>query len=388
MNKTKKSNKIAFLIFTFALIFILPLIGSLLQWKGLPPGYGEFPSQQVVEDPGFSMVYFIAGVLLASTIACFFMFPKLFGFKNVIIEEKIKSSTALPIWFWWSVPVLALSWFFTWSRASIFFNLENYTFVPLWWSFIFILDGIVYKRNNGKSLISEKPNTLKLLAVVSCFSWFAFEYLNFFVMENWYYPNNKVFSEFGNVFWFSLSYTTVLPAIFEWYMLLKTFKYFKYRYGNGPKLHVSAKVLIVYYLVGLFLAFGMGYYPYLLFWVLWVALVPLLSAAMALTGYWTPFTPIKDGNWSPTMLIALATLFNGFFWEMWNFGSEWFHNGAPVNPNYWKYSVPYLDKIHIFSEMPILGYWGYLFFGINCWIIWLIAGYIFDFDTSFDVTND
>jgi hypothetical protein len=388
MNKTKKNNKVTFLIFTFALIFILPLVGSLLQWKGLPPGYGEFPSQQAVEDPGFSMVYFIAGVLLASTIACFFMFPKLFGFKNVIIEEKIKSTTALPVWFWWSVPVLALSWFFTWSRTSIFFNLENYTFVPLWWSFIFILDGIVYKRNNGKSLISEKPNTLKLLAVVSCFSWFAFEYLNFFVMENWYYPNNKVFSEFGNVFWFSLSYTTVLPAIFEWYMLLKTFKYFKYRYSDGPKLHVSAKVLIVYYLVGLFLAFGMGYYPYLLFWVLWVALVPLLSAAMALTGYWTPFTPIKDGNWSPTMLIALATLFNGFFWEMWNFGSEWFHKGAPVNPNYWKYSVPYLDKIHIFSEMPILGYWGYLFFGINCWVIWLIAGYIFDFDTSFDVTND
>lgn len=388
MNKIKKNYKIMFLICTFALIFILPLVGSVLRWKGLPPGYGEFPSQQVVKDPGFSMIYFIAGVLLASTIACFFMFPKLFGFRKVIVEEKIKSTTAFPVWFWWSLPVFISSWFLTWARINIFFNIESYTFVPLWWSFILILDGMVYKRNSGKSLISEKPNTLKLLAVISCFSWFAFEYLNFFVMENWYYPNNKVFSNFGNIFWFSLSYTTVLPAIFEWYMLLKTFKYFRYRYSNGPKVHVSTKALMVYYLVGLFLAFGMGYYPYLLFWVLWVALVPLLSAAMALTDYWTPFTPIKDGNWAPTMLIALATLFNGFLWEMWNFGSEWFHNGAPVNPNYWKYSVPYLDKVHIFSEMPILGYCGYLFFGVNCWIIWLIAGYIFDFDTSFDVTND
>lgn len=132
----------------------------------------------------------------------------------------------------------------------------------------------------------------------------------------------------------------------------------------------------------------MGYYPYLLFWVLWVALVPMLSAAMALAGYWTPFTPIKNGDWSKVILIALATVFNGFFWELWNFGSEWFHDDAPTNPNYWKYSVPYLDKFHIFSEMPLLGYFGYLFFGLNCWIIWLIAAYVFKFDADIEVTGE
>jgi hypothetical protein len=140
--------------------------------------------------------------------------------------------------------------------------------------------------------------------------------------------------------------------------------------------------------LGLILAFGMGYYPYLLFWVLWVALVPMLSAAMALVGYWTPFTSIRNGDWSNVILIGLATLFNGFFWEFWNFGSEWFHDDAPTNPNYWKYSVPYLDKFHIFSEMPVLGYFGYLFFGLNCWIIWLIAAYVFKFDADFEVTGD
>lgn len=384
----KKCYKIIFLIITFALIFILPLIGSLIRWNGLPPGYGVFPVQEAVKDPGFSLIYFIAGCILTAFIACFFIFPRLFGFKKTIIKIQLKMQTVFPIWFWFSLPVLAISWFFTWSRVKIGFNIDHYTFVPLWWSFILILDGLVYKRNNGNSLISKKINSLKLMAIVSCFSWFAFEYLNFFVMENWYYPNNKVFSNFGNIFWFSLSYTTVLPAIFEWYMLLRTFNFFRNRYNNGPKFQLSIRGIIIYYILGLFLAFGMGYYPFILFWVLWVALVPLLSAAMALAGYWTPFTSIKDGNWSAIMLIALATLFNGFFWEFWNFGSEWFHNDAPTNPNFWKYSVPYLDKIHIFSEMPILGYCGYLFFGINCWIIWLTAGYIFDFDTSFDVTNE
>ncbi|MCG8701837.1 MAG: hypothetical protein MI922_27535, partial [Bacteroidales bacterium] len=87
----------------------------------------------------------------------------------------------------------------------------------------------------------------------------------------------------------------------------------------------------------------------------------------------------KKGNYTAVVLIALATLLNGFFWELWNFGSEWFHDYAPTNPNYWKYSVPYLDKIHIFSEMPILGYFGYLLFGIGCWVLWVSVAYIFGF---------
>ncbi|MDQ0192848.1 small-conductance mechanosensitive channel [Paenibacillus wynnii] len=385
----KNWNNKFFLIITFGLIFILPLIGSLTKWEGFPAGYGDFPAQKVGADPGFNVIYFSLAVLVALFITLFLVFPGLFGFKKMPVERRQSDAkTGFPVWFWWSLPVLALSWFFMWARIKLFISIEYYTFVPLWWSFILILDGIVYKRNNGLSIISKRPHVMQLLAVVSCFSWFAFEYLNFFVLENWYYPNNQVFSNFGNVFWFSLSYTTVLPAIVEWYMLLKTIRLFRDRYRFGPQFKVSKIFLIIYYVLGLILAFGMGYYPYLLFWVLWVALVPMLSAAMALTGYWTPFTPIKNGDWSKVILIGLATLFNGFFWEFWNFGSEWFHDSMPTNPNYWKYSVPFLDKIHIFSEMPILGYFGYLFFGLNCWIIWLIAAYIFNFDADFEVTED
>lgn len=385
----KNWQKKLILMVTFGLIFILPYIGSMAKWGGLPPGYGDFPALKAEPDPGFNALYFTLACFVALFIVVFLLFPRLFGFKKT--EEAGPSKTGVtpfPVWFWWSLPVLVISWIAMWGRVHLFIPLEYYSFVPLWWAFILILDGVVYKRNNGNSIVSRKPKVMQLLAVVSCFSWFAFEFLNFFVVENWYYPNNEVFSNFGNVFWFSLSYTTVLPAIFEWYMLLKTFKGFRNRYKNGPKLTVNRTFLLVYYVLGLVLAFGMGYYPYVLFWVLWVALVPMLSAAMALTGYWTPFTSIGKGDWSPVILIALATLFNGFFWELWNFGSEWFHDSMPTNPNYWKYSVPYLDKIHIFSEMPVLGYFGYLFFGVNCWIIWLIAAYIFDFDADIEVSGD
>jgi len=111
--------------------------------------------------------------------------------------------------------------------------------------------------------------------------------------------------------------------------------------------------------------------------------------AMALAKLWSPFSPIgQRGDWSPVILIALATLVNGFFWEFWNFGSEWFHDDAPTNPNYWKYSVPYVDKFHIFSEMPVLGYFGYLLFGIVCWILWLTMAYLFSFNPSIHQDDD
>lgn len=385
----KKGHKPVFLIVTFVLIFLLPLFGSLTKWGGLPPGYGVFPAQQVEADPGFSLLYFSLACIVAVFITLVLVIPRMFGFRKLPQEPQSQPArAAFPVWFWWSLPVFAVSWFLMWARIRLFVPVENYTFVPLWWSFILILDGLVYKRTGGNSIISRKPHLMQLLAVVSCFSWFAFEYLNFFVMENWYYPNENIFSNFGNVFWFSLSYTTVLPAIVEWYLLLGTFKSLRERYRNGPKINVSRTLLMIYFIIGMVLAFGMGYYPYLLFWVLWVALVPMLSAAMALCGYWTPFTPIRNGDWSRVILVALATLCNGFFWEFWNFGSEWFHDSLPTNPNYWKYSVPYLDKIHIFSEMPILGYFGYLFFGVNCWIVWLIAAYVFKFDADFELTGD
>ena len=56
--------------------------------------------------------------------------------------------------------------------------------------------------------------------------------------------------------------------------------------------------------------------------------------------------------------LAVGALICGFFWEMWNFWSM----------AKWVYAVPFVQKFHIF-EMPILGYAGYLPFGLECAII-------------------
>jgi hypothetical protein len=377
------------LLISSVLFLLLPFWGSYIKWGGVPPGFGLFPAQQVHPEPEFNPTYFMIACGFAALILIFFIFPRLFGFKKAATKKRETANVGFPSWFWPSFVVLALSWIIMWVPLDIFDPLTKYTFVPLWWGFILAMDGWVYKRNNGKSLMSVKPNTITLLAVVSCIGWFVFEYLNYFVMENWYYPNNEIFTNFGNITWFLLSFTTVLPIVFEIYLLLKSFPKLTAYYSKGPKIKFSRPMLILILALGLASSFLMGLFPFYLFWLLWVSIIPALAIPMIFAKWWTPFDSIsKEGNWSQIMLIAIATLITGFFWEFWNYGSEVFHGFAPTNPNYWIYSIPFLDKYRPFSQMPILGYFGYLFFGVVCWVVWLAAAYIFGFNPSINVDDE
>lgn len=371
------------LLALFSLVFILPYLGSYIKWGGTPPGYGLFPAQKVVEVPTFNLPYFIFACSVAVLISLFFAFPRLFGFKKQEVSKKSKVQVNFPVWFYPSLIITLVSWFFMWVRTDFTAWISTYTFVPLWWGFILVLDGLVYKRNGGVSLVSSQPNTMKILAVVSAGSWFVFEYLNFFVVSNWYYPNNEILSNFGNISWQLLSYTTVLPAIFEWYFLLRTFKGLDERYKHGKKISFSTTSKWIFLVLGFSFLFLMGYFPFEIFWALWLCLIPALVPALSLFNVWTPFSEIsKKGDWSFVALIALATMLNGFFWEFWNFGSEALFDYKVTNPNFWKYSIPYLDTQHYFSEMPLLGYFGYLFFGNVCWLLWIIIAKIFDFNPT------
>jgi hypothetical protein len=60
----------------------------------------------------------------------------------------------------------------------------------------------------------------------------------------------------------------------------------------------------------------------------------------------------------------MAALICGFFWEMWNYGSM----------ARWIYNVPYVNRFHLF-EMPVLGYAGYLPFGVECAVAAQFVGY-------------
>ncbi|MDH4199441.1 MAG: small-conductance mechanosensitive channel [Spirochaetia bacterium] len=402
-----KPGSQVFLLICAVFYFFLPYVASRIRWEGTiypqtppghSPGYGLFPDQFIVAPPGFNLTVFIIVAAFCAFVLLFILFPALFGFKKnnasgksnsaekSKVRAKIKSKTPFPTWYLPSLIIFVLSWIINWARWP--YPVDKYIFIPLWWSFIFLMDAIVYKRNNGESIFSGKPATFKLIFAVSSVAWFSFEYLNFFYVELWYYPVKSLMTDFGFVFWYLLSFTVVWPGIFEFYTLLRTFKSLRLRYKFGPKIHFSKTVQIFLLIAGFAIAFLSGLYPHQFFWGLWIYPLLVSATALSVAGYPNIFSSIKSGNWSYVVLIGLASLGNGFFYELWNEGSNMFHSTLPDNPNFWRYSVPYVDVIHIFSQMPLLGYFGYIGFGSIMWSIWLIFAHVLDFSPEFDPVKD
>jgi hypothetical protein len=249
------------------------------------------------------------------------------------------------------------------------------------------VDGVVYARTSGRSLLATEPRRMAIIALVSMPAWAFFEFLNYYAVEFWVYPSNKIFSPVVQVIWFILSFSVVLPGIFEWYTLLHTFDGLWNRWSHGPPLTVRTRNLGLVLAVGVVALVLFGAFQSYLFWVLWVGPPIVLTVALAMLGFWTPFRPIARGNWSPVVLVGLSSLINGFFWELWNYGSNFFHGGFQTNPNFWYYEIPYVDKFHFFSEMPLLGYFGYLAFGFLAWVCWLVAAHLLDYDPRLDLTR-
>lgn len=372
------------LVLALGLLVGLPVVGSFIRWGGMPPGFGEFPlAHEPVKKPGPGVFYLVAGLVAAALILAFLLVPRWFGF-HPADPRRQSQSRPLPAWFWAGAALNLASWGLHWWGPV---EVAKYTFLPLWWGFIVALDGAVYARTGGRSLLSTEPRRMVLVTLVSVPAWTLFEYLNYFALGFWVYPVNWLFSPARQAAWYLVSFTTVLPAVFEWYTLLHSIEGIWGRWANGPRVRIPRTATGAVALVGYVALVLFAVFPFPLFVLLWVAPPIVLITALATLGYWTPLAPIERGSWSPVVLVGLASLANGVFWELWNFGSKYFHAPAVTNPNYWDYAIPYVNVGHFFSAMPVLGYFGYLFFGTLAWVCWLVAAHILDVEPDFDLTT-
>jgi len=91
-------------------------------------------------------------------------------------------------------------------------------FYPLaWWSYIFIVDGIIF-RIQGNSLILSRRREFLVMVPWSVTFWLFFEMINIRT-QNWHYVNviENLWLRWIGYF---ISFATVLPGIFETYELL------------------------------------------------------------------------------------------------------------------------------------------------------------------------
>ncbi len=336
-------------------IIALPLLGAMI-WRDAPLSYYlAFPPRLGgVEHAPFSWGVFI--VLAVLILACLLPFIRraVRTFKTGWDREK-KPARGFPSWGYAGIALGAVAWILAWARFPWFAAYRPYTFPFLWIGYVIVVNALTYRRT-GSCLLRERPVYFLALFPASAVFWWFFEYLNRFVF-NWYYVRIDMFGPWGYVVYATACFSTVLPAVLSTAELLGSFSFMKAAYGDFIPVrpaHPKAIAGMVLVLVAASL-FALGLFPNLLFPFLWVSPLLLLVSLQTLAGREQVFSPLARGDWSRAAALASAALVCGFFWEMWNYFSM---------PR-WEYSIPFVHRFQIF-EMPLLGYAGYLPFGLEC----------------------
>jgi len=229
-------------------------------------------------------------------------------------------------------------------------------FFPLWLGFILLVDGLVLRRT-GTSLVVRSP---KIMVVM----FRAFEGINE-ITQNWVYvtPTEEDSGGLVGVIEASLSYSTVIPAVFEVSELIGSFGFIK-RFARLPSLVLSRPQIILAGVFGLGSLVTMLIWPAYLFPMTWLCLFFIFDPINNLAGRPSIIAQVKNGDYRTVVAFALGALVCGFFWEMWN-------KDASVS---WEYNIGYLDFARIF-QMPLLGYSGYLPFGLETYAVFhFVAG--------------
>lgn len=230
-------------------------------------------------------------------------------------------------------------------------------FPIVWFGYIFFIDAIIYKLK-GSSLISKRPWQFIGLVLVSALFWDLFEFINYAV-NNWTYVGGDFWTSFAaRRLYHTLSFSTVLPAIFETFELVRALHLFdhiklKHRY------RISHKTLRFLIELGIIMMIAPLLLPNFFYPFIWIGLFLIFDPINYLHKQPSIIKHLHDRKLAIPLSLLAAGIICGFLWEFWNYWA----------PNKWTYQIPFLGFFKIF-EMPILGYLGYFPFALELYAMY------------------
>ncbi len=260
---------------------------------------------------------------------------------------------------WFGLALAILFWIINWTWDGL---RTYWAFFPMWLGYCLTVDALVYYRT-GTSLWTRSPRKYGSLFLISAPVWWMFEALDLRT-QNWVYLGAQDFSSLSYAFWTTLSFTTVIPAVFGSAELIASFDFIS-RLGRGPVIRKDKVTTIGFFLLGWITLALMLVWPQIFFPFIWVSPYFILEPVNIWLGHRSLADWTQNGDWRPVISLWLGVLLTALFWEMWNFYSF---------PK-WVYHVAWGGWLHIF-EMPLLGYGGYLPFSLELYAIYqLISGF-------------
>lgn len=239
------------------------------------------------------------------------------------------------------------------AQLNFFIGIQPFAswyFPIIWFGYILLIDAIIYKLR-GHSLISNRPKHFVVMLFLSATFWWFFETVNF-ILQNWYYTGIEVFgSRLIALTFATLSFSTVVPAIFETTDLVRTIHFFDHLMLK-KKHEITKRFLHTMMGLGLVFLILTITLPKYFFPLVWIAFFLLLDPFNYLHKRPSIISHLKDRKLIIPVSLFIGGTICGFFWEFWNFWA------VPQ----WHYSIPLAElmslNVRVF-EMPVLGYLGY-----------------------------
>ncbi len=205
----------------------------------------------------------------------------------------------------------------------------TYFYSLVWWSYILMVDGLVYRRQ-GHSLIVNRTRQFFLLIPWSVVIWLIFEGFNL-ILKNWYYLGvpKPIFLRWPGYF---VAFGTVLPAILETRELLWAWGIFEKSRLNPVRIGPSwYRPLIITGILCLILPL---LFPRYCFPLVWLGFIFLLEPFNFRAGRPSILKDLDEGRIGTLFQFLLSGMICGLLWEFWNFWAE----------AKWVYAVPWVGK--------------------------------------------
>ena len=359
-------KKVAHYLVLAAVLVGLPLAccllagydGMLADVKAFPPRCEEWmrmPERLWRLKCPFSWPIFIfMGVVVAASV-----FPFARRFVMALSRKRVASIPhRFPLFGWIGIVVMVVGWIIAWNRFEVCRPIQRYPYVLQWAGFILMVNALSVKRS-GRSPLTSCTGPYLLLFPASSLFWWFFEYLNRYVW-NWFYVGVPGISPLEYAIFATVCFASVLPGVVAVADFLGTFKAFEDSvYSGMAKVDIRSKAsvaaLSVLTLTGLT---GIVFFPQFAYPLLWIS--PLMGFVLVQVLFGEPceLDVLAKGDWGVVVRFAVAALICGLVWETWNYYSL----------AKWIYNVPYVERFKVW-EMPLMGFGGYLPFGMECAVI-------------------
>ena len=258
------------------------------------------------------------------------------------------SAGRFPYYGWIGAGLTILFWILNWALSGL---RTQWAFFPMWLGYCLTVDALARWRS-GTSLLTRSWRRYVGLFAVSAPMWWMFEALNLRT-QNWIYLGIQDYPPMQYAFWTTLSFSTVVPAVFGSAELVSGAPFIK-KLPRGPVVRPDLLTTRSFFLGGWIMLALVLIWPRHFFPFIWISLYCIFEPLNVWLGHRSLAEWTERGDWRPVIALWLGVLMTGFFWEMWNFLSY---------PK-WIYSVGWGNALHVF-EMPLLGYGGYLPFSLE-----------------------